>query len=331
MTTPASRPSPPTPGRGQELACYLCGSTELEVLSRELRHGPGMVWLCPRCSLGILELQPEQRREYYEGEYRDRHGPRIGQRSGYQEIFDSYVRYQGERVKLLRPWLAPGQRLLDVGCSTGHFLYNVKDLVDEVAGIDYDPAAAAFAAEACGCETFSGDLEASGLEPESFDVVTSIQVMEHVEDPVEFAATLGRYLKPGGTVYVEVPNLDDALRAAYREPAYSSFYFHEAHSWYFTASSLRAVMERAGFVDGEIHHLQDYNFLNHLHWLTHHGPQESCHPGLAPPSLPVTGDASGPLVDEVNAWLAAIEEGYRALLAKHGATDNVAFIGRRKD
>ena len=48
-----------------------------------------------------------------------------------------YIRYQGERVKLLGPLLRAEHRLLDVGCSTGHFLHNIKDLVFAGERADY--------------------------------------------------------------------------------------------------------------------------------------------------------------------------------------------------
>jgi SAM-dependent methyltransferase len=274
----------------------------------------------------MLDSQPDSPERYYEDEYRDRHGPVLGVHSDYGEMFDAYVRYQAGRVNLLKPWLRPNMRLLEVGCSTGHFLYNVKDLVTEVVGVDYDSAAAAFAAGACGCTTFGGDIRDSGVPLHSFDVVCAIQVMEHVKDPIAFLSTLGQYLKPGGIVYVEVPNLDEALLSVYEESSYRSFYFHDAHLFYLTRRSLLTVMQRAGF-SGEVHYLQDYNLFNHLHWLTRHAPQASCHPGMATPRLPLASNQDAALAREVNAWLTTVDAQYKAILAKHGATDNLSFIG----
>lgn len=307
-------------------ACPLCHSDDLELLTERLRHGPGRVFYCGTCEIGILDAESGDLKQYYERDYRELHGPRIGVRSDYEEIFEAYVDYQGQRIEMLRPWLEPEARLLEVGCSTGHFLYGVKDLVGEVVGVDYDSGAAAYAAKKCGCRTYGGDLAESGQPERSFDVVCAMQVMEHVDDPVGLAELLRRYLKPEGIVYVEVPNLRDPLLSVYGVEAYRSFYFHDAHMLYMTERSLRTIMERAGF-EGGVRFMQDYNLLNHVHWVVAQRPQESNRPGMGPPVLPLRGELAAEVRDELGELLARSDREYRELLARHGATDNMAFIG----
>jgi 2-polyprenyl-3-methyl-5-hydroxy-6-metoxy-1,4-benzoquinol methylase len=306
--------------------CLLCGGAELEVLTRTLRYGEGTVVLCPRCRLGALDVPAEDLRRYYDEEYRNLHGPRVGQRAEYDEIFETYVRYMGNRIELLRAHLFPSTRLLEVGCSTGHFLHEVAPLVGEVTGIDYDAGAAAYAAERVGCKTYSGDLADTDLEPGSFDVVCAYQVMEHVADPVAFAAELRRYVKPGGIVLVEVPNLDDPLLRIYENEAYRRFYFHKAHLWYFTAAPLLEVMRRGG-LSGRVVAAQDYNFTNHLHWALRGEPQPDPHAGLGAAQLPVGPGAPQDAAADLRAWAAKADAEYKAILARHGITDNIAFVG----
>ena len=129
--------------------------------------------------------------------------------------------------------------MLDVGCSAGHFLHNVKPLAGEVVGVDYDREAAEYAGRRLGCTTYGGELVDAPIERGSFDLVCAIQVMEHVPDPIEFARTLAAFLAPGGVAYVEVPNLRDPLLSVYDVPAYGSFYYHRAHLFYMTGRSLR--------------------------------------------------------------------------------------------
>lgn len=283
------------------------------------------MWLCERCHLGVLETEAEGLADYYDRDYRELHGPTIGVRSSYAEIFDSYVEYQGPRVSMLRERLHSGVKLLEVGCSTGHFLYNVRGLVGEVVGVDFDREAAAFASERCDCVTFGGDLRDSPFEKASFDVVCAMQVMEHVADPIAFATLLGEYVRPGGTVYVEVPNLLDPLLSIYGEPSYRPFYFHEAHLFYMTEHSLAAIMRRAGFT-GDVCFLQDYNLINHLHWLIAHSAQGSNHPGMGRPRLPLEGDRAEAIKGDLEAWLDEVDDQYRQLLSRHGVTDNVCFL-----
>jgi len=306
--------------------CCLCGTQKLVVLTTRLRDRPGKVWYCDACELGMLERKPSNLKKYYDEKYRKHYSPRVNQTSSYAEIFESYVHYQTQRVQLLRPWLRQDMRLLDVGCQTGHFLFNIKNLVKEVVGVDYDSGAADFASKVCQCTTFGCGLDETGLPPASFDVVCAMQTMEHVADPVSFASTLGKYLKLNGIIYIEVPNLKDALLSVYNNQPFRDFYYREAHILYLTQSSLEAVMSRAGF-EGTIHFLQDYNFLNHLHWNFIGQPQPSCHDGMGVPKLPSVG-VEGELRKDLEDWAKHADMEYKSVLIKHGISDNIAFIGK---
>ena len=70
--------------------------------------------------------------------------------------------------------------------------------------------------------------------------------MEHVEDPIGFATMMGRYLKPPGIIYLEVPSLNDPLLAMYDNLHYRNFYFHEAHLFYIYAALADDCDEQSG-------------------------------------------------------------------------------------
>lgn len=310
------------------MRCYLCGAEDLPLLTTELRYGTGNVFHCAACDLAALESDGEDLAAYYRDEYRRLHGPVLGEPVSHREIFDAYAGHQGARLELLRPYLSADTRFLEVGCSTGQFLHHVRPLVGEAVGVDYDGEAAAFAAEATGAVTYGVPLEETDLEPGSFDVVTAIQTMEHVPDPIAFAELLGRYLKPDGLLHVEVPNLHDPLLALYDSPGYRRFYYHRAHLFYFSARSLEAALARAGFA-GRVEFVHDYNLLNHLHWLVTDGPQASSGPGLGPSRLPLAAGVSEEARADLESLLDDLDARYKALLAKHGVAENLVFLGRR--
>jgi len=309
------------------MRCYLCGSTELTELTRQLRYGTGLVGFCESCRLGMLEQNTEDLQRYYDEDYRKLHGPRVGHATDYDEIFETYVDYQGPRVELLRPHLSSSTRLLDIGCSTGHLLKNLKPLVGEAVGIDYDSGAAAYAGRRVGIETHSGELADSPLARGSFDVVTAVQVMEHAPNPIAFASELKTYLKPAGLLFVEVPNLDDPLLSVYDVEPYHTFFFHQAHLFYFTGPSLTAVMERAG-VRGDVAYTQYYNVMNHLHWASLQRPQPDPHAGLSTAALPLRAGLDDAARAEFDAWAAEADVAYKRVLARNGLTDNLSFLGR---
>jgi SAM-dependent methyltransferase len=311
------------------MRCWLCGTESSTVLTEHLRRGPGRVFHCASCDLGILEAKlGADLSSYYAEEYWKSHGPDLTRQTGYEEIFEAYVNYQQRRLDLLRPHLRPDVRLLEVGCATGHFLFNAKPLVAEVVGVDYDVGAAAYAGRRCDCKTFGGALADAGLAPASFEVVCAFQTLEHVTDPVGFVAELGRYLNPHGKLVIEVPNLGDPLRALYDVPSYRAFYYHSEHTHYFSPKSLRAVAEQAGFA-GEVHFVQDYNFTNHMNWLFTGKPQATCHEGLGLPRVALNVGLSPSARVAVNRWLEEIDRSYKRLLADLQLTENITFIGQR--
>jgi 2-polyprenyl-3-methyl-5-hydroxy-6-metoxy-1,4-benzoquinol methylase len=129
------------------------------------------------------------------------------QAPNYEHIFNTYVKYQGQRVANLQPYLGKDKTLLDVGCSTGHFIQHMHGKVKEAVGVDWDIEAIAYAEMRTGWRTYS-DLKHIG---QKFDIVYSSMTMEHTSDPLHFLQQLKTKMKKNGTIYIEVPNLNDAL------------------------------------------------------------------------------------------------------------------------
>jgi len=93
--------------------------------------------------------------------------------------------------------IAQGAKLLDVGCGRGDFLNGFKSCGLEAFGADHDPSGAKVAPDVV---VRHADLE-KGEFPfadNTFDVVFSKSVIEHLSDPVNFIAETRRVLKPGG-------------------------------------------------------------------------------------------------------------------------------------
>jgi len=313
------------------MRCPLCGGESVTVIAETLRDGEGRVFHCADCDLGFLDpaAQPRDPAAYYAGTYRREHGTAPGRAAAPEEIFATFAPEQEGRVGLLRPHLTPRTRLLEVGCATGHFLAAVKPFCGEVTGLDYNPEHTAFAAARTGCRVLTGGPAEADLPPAAFDVVCAFQTLEHVPEPLGFLAALSRLLTPGGLIAIEVPNLGDPLLSVYRAPRYRSFFYHRAHALYFTPRSLSLVMERAGFA-GTVSFRQDYNLANHLHWAFLDAPQPHAKLGLGPARLPGLRDDLAPEVRaDLDAWAADADRTYRAVLARHGLTDNLTFLGRK--
>jgi 2-polyprenyl-6-hydroxyphenyl methylase/3-demethylubiquinone-9 3-methyltransferase len=101
-----------------------------------------------------------------------------------------------------------GKSALDVGCGAGLLAEPLARLGANVTGVDASEELIAVAkahAEASGLEI---DYRAAAVEDldGSFDLVTSLEVVEHVADPRSFVAALSRRLAPRGLLILSTPN-----------------------------------------------------------------------------------------------------------------------------
>lgn len=104
---------------------------------------------------------------------------------------------------------------LDVGCGAGLLCEPLARMGAAVTGVDAAPenvaAAKAHAAQSgLTIDYRAGELSEQGLK--KFDVVTAMEVIEHVTDPAAFVAELARHLKPDGLLIMSTPNRTVASR-----------------------------------------------------------------------------------------------------------------------
>jgi 2-polyprenyl-6-hydroxyphenyl methylase/3-demethylubiquinone-9 3-methyltransferase len=111
-----------------------------------------------------------------------------------------------------------GKTALDVGCGAGLLCEPLARLGAQVTGVDAAPeniGAARAHAEASGLaiDYLAGEFEAVA-NGRTFDLVTSMEVIEHVTDPAAFVAGLAASLAPGGLMILSTPNRTALSRLA---------------------------------------------------------------------------------------------------------------------
>jgi len=111
-----------------------------------------------------------------------------------------------------------GKRALDVGCGAGLLTEPLTRMGAAATGLDAAPeniAAAKLHADGQGLtiDYRAGSVETLGAD-EKFDLVCSMEVIEHVTDPAAFVAGLVRVLAPGGLLVLSTPNRTALSRLA---------------------------------------------------------------------------------------------------------------------
>jgi 2-polyprenyl-3-methyl-5-hydroxy-6-metoxy-1,4-benzoquinol methylase len=219
--------------------CPLCGAPGADATpfwqKDDLRVGR-----CARCSMVFVTPAPAA---MVQGDFYDTEAAAYYLSPAKLESDYSDVRFERE-LRLFRRF-CPRGAVLDVGCSTGAFLFQLQKRWPG----DYTP----LGTDACdpaldhaasrGVPVARGSFLALDFGGRRFDAITFWAVLEHLAEPRRFLERAQTLLVPGGLCFALVPNLRSlALRVL--GPRSRSVY--EQHLNYFSAETLRALGRRAG-------------------------------------------------------------------------------------
>jgi len=155
-----------------------------------------------------------------------------------------------------------GRSALDVGCGAGLLAEPLARLGARVTGVDAAPenvGAARAHAAAMGLDI---DYRAGGIEDlagRRFDLVVSMEVIEHVANPANFVAGLADALAPGGLMILSTPNRTPLSRLAMITIGEGTGAIPRGtHDWqaFLTPDELTALLEGAGLEVGNLRGLR---------------------------------------------------------------------------
>ena len=164
-------------------------------------NGCGFIFVNPR-------LNNEGARIYYNSDYY-RHYCDNNERP-VNEKLGPFSRTLGAGLPAFAEYLrtlCPQGRIVDVGCGLGGLLASMSANSYERVGVEYNEAAAKFAREFYELRICQSLDELLG-EGSTFDLVSAVEVIEHVADPLEFIRKLVQLLQPSGSLVITTPNID---------------------------------------------------------------------------------------------------------------------------
>jgi SAM-dependent methyltransferase len=148
-----------------------------------------------------------------------------------------------------------GRRMLDVGCDTGALLRAAAELYGVVpVGVDV-ASRSVEEARTNGVEAYCCELAAAPGHLSGLDVITAVDLVEHVVDPEGFLREVRDRLAPGGVAYLETPNIRSLVyrtgRLLHRltggrpRPTFERL-FPPQHVQYFSERGFALLAEMAG-------------------------------------------------------------------------------------
>lgn len=153
-----------------------------------------------------------------------------------------------------------GGTLLDVGGATGNLGYALRDRFEKRIVVDIVESCRV-PAESKGNEFFCGNVDSCGLPiaaDETVDLITALDVIEHIIDPQSFARECRRVLKPGGVILVNTPNIQfwrhlDSLvvRGEFPHTSGDREVYHGGHVAFYNLRDMYSIFEH--FTGHEMH------------------------------------------------------------------------------
>jgi 2-polyprenyl-3-methyl-5-hydroxy-6-metoxy-1,4-benzoquinol methylase len=141
------------------------------------------------------------------------------------------------------PYIGQG-KLLDFGCGSGWYAHRMARWGWNVTAMDFSKHAVEQVRRRFGITTLFGTLPHPAVAPESFDMITMGQVLEHVHNPHAVIGAAARALRPGGVLVISVPNLESwGFRRLRRDWWPLDLPRHLSH---FTPGTLRRLVQSHG-------------------------------------------------------------------------------------
>lgn len=219
--------------------CPACG----EPVENKVRHLGYELRCCSSCGLWFWpDRSPADYEAVYEmAEYEEAQISPLKRRAGARE-FLSHPTYAPFFAQVPRK---DGGTLLDVGCGVGRFLVAARSVGWKTRGIDISRRAVEIGRDTEGLDLSCETLEELKQAGERFDAVCAFEVLEHVQQPIDFVRSAMSVLADGGWFFCTVPNRESPTVLGTVRPDW----LPPIHLQFFTQASLRMVLGRSGSSD----------------------------------------------------------------------------------
>jgi 2-polyprenyl-3-methyl-5-hydroxy-6-metoxy-1,4-benzoquinol methylase len=164
--------------------------------------------------------------------------------------FDTYLKKKNKPtkefiqvLKIAEKYSSKG-KLLDIGCAAGFFLKYARENGWNVEGVEFSKELSNYARIKLKLTVHIGALSTMNLRPASFDVITLIGVIEHLDNPRSVVDEITKILKPGGILIILTENVGSFLPKVLKS-AWNG-YMPPEHLSYFSKKSILELIHHKG-------------------------------------------------------------------------------------
>ncbi len=217
--------------------CPLCGCNRFRVEFE--KYGSPLV-MCEQCEVRYHQRIPADLKDVYQSENYELYSVEDD-----KEHFNyRKERFGRERVRLLEDICGhlEDKKLLDVGCGNGFFLVAAQEKCKTCYGSEFSALNREKSRRNTGLPIYPDPLDK--FPEKDFDIITAFDVIEHIENPLQFMKDAKKLLKEGGYLMLFTPNFDSfSIRVM---KSYSSIVDPTEHLILFNHNSLKKLGDIIG-------------------------------------------------------------------------------------
>ena len=259
----------------KEVNCEICKGEISVIYQGPVRDGAfgsiienSHIYKCNMCGISrIDENDAFEQKNYESNTYREEMEQGVSVDSFYSHADPIQIHH----LDAFWPFSFRNKIVADVGCGAGSFIDHIAGLASKVIAIEPTKMYHDSLTDR-GYQVFSYANEAKTKFNNSVDITVSFQVIEHVENPIQFLKEIYLLLKKGGKLILATPNHDDILMKLLPQ-SFPSFFYRRAHRWYFDEESLLYCLKQSGFKNIDVRHKHTFGISNTLAWLRDKKPQ----------------------------------------------------------
>jgi SAM-dependent methyltransferase len=311
--------------------CNLCGfEGDQEVYSSKMRSGDGYTLKCRKCGHIFLHhgMSPQEIVAFNEDVYVKTNSLVSGKELDVREHFLEKLKSVEGELQILKKYLSKEHDIVDIGCGAGSLLYALKDTVKSCSGIEINKRYVDFISNDLGFDGYCGFIEEIEID-KNFDVAISIGAIDHMPYPMDALRKINGILKDGGTVIVEVPNINNALNKYLPHPnreRFNEFFLHSGHFSNFYKETIEYAMREAGFEIVDILFRHQYTLKNYLNWYFTGLPQSTFESATNDRAF---FGGNSDFEESMNQGFAELENVFLALMGAKELGDTIVCIAKK--
>ena len=257
------------------MRCCVCNSENIEIIYDDyIRNGAVgnltdkkyKMFHCKKCGMIWHENAAEEKKNYYETEQYRMNLEHTTDISDFYKIHDvdNLEKFEYTGTDIFR-----GKVVADIGCGGGSFLDFISGVASEIIAIEPSLVyRSELIKKGYRVYPYVSDAIKDGIQAE---VITSFDVIEHVNSPYNFITDAYSLLDDGGLAITGTPT-DAPLLRTFLGHDYEQFLFSYQHPWVISQKALEIMCKKIGFSDVKVEYKQRYGLTNAMMWLRDRRP-----------------------------------------------------------